>query len=208
MTVVDVGSNLGLYTVLLSRLVGPAGRVLAFEPDPGLFALLQRNCALNGCANVTAYNLALGSRREHLTLRTLLLNSGDNHLGDGGSRLFRRSVQIEVAPFDEVAPGVKPDLVKIDVQGWEWEVLKGMGGTLAANPGTDLYFEFWPEGFRRAGYSAAAMTAWLRELGFRLSTGQGSPELDEGAIATLTHRLTGLRHTDLFATRARSPLRE
>ena len=61
MTVVDVGSNLGLYTILLSRLVGPTGHVLAFEPDPDLFSLLQQSSLLNGCANVTANNLALGS---------------------------------------------------------------------------------------------------------------------------------------------------
>jgi len=64
MTVLDVGGNIGLYTVLLSRLVGPAGRVISFEPDPALFALLRENCALNGCTNVEAHNLALGRRHQ------------------------------------------------------------------------------------------------------------------------------------------------
>jgi FkbM family methyltransferase len=205
MTVVDVGSNLGLYTVLLSHLVGPTGRVLAFEPDPGLFVLLQRNCALNGCANVTAYNLALGSKRERLLLHTTAINSGDNHLGDGGSRLLRRSVQIEVVPLDEIAPGLRPDLVKIDVQGWELEVLKGMQGIFANSPQTEVYFEFWPEGYRRAGSSAAELLGWLRELGFHFYEATGSQELGEAAFAALTRRLTGLKHADLFATRDQGP---
>jgi len=201
MTVVDVGSNLGIYTILLSRLVGPKGRVLSFEPDPGLFALLQRNCSLNDCTNITAYNLALGSKREQLLLHTTALNSGDNHLGDGGSRILRRSVQIEVVPLDEIEPGLKPDLVKIDVQGWELEVLKGMRQILAGSPHTDLYFEFWPEGYQRAGSSADQVLGCLRELGFQFREAGGSRTLDGAALAALTHKLTGLKHADLFATR-------
>jgi FkbM family methyltransferase len=201
MTVVDVGSNLGLYTILLSRLVGPTGRVLAFEPDPDLFSLLERNCALNDCSNVTAYHLALGSKREHLLLHTTSLNSGDSHLGDGGSRIFRRSAQIEVGPLDEIIPGLRPDLVKIDVQGWELEVLKGMRALLADSPRTDLYFEFWPDGLRRAGSSAHEVVQWLRELGFRFCEAGSSQWLEDAALTALSRKLTGLKHADLFATR-------
>lgn len=114
MTVLDVGGNLGLYTVLLSRLVGPAGRVITFEPDPDLFALLQRNCAANACRNVEAHNLALGRERARLKLRRMILNSGDNTLGAGGRGWFRQEVEIDVVSVDELLPGVRPDLVKID----------------------------------------------------------------------------------------------
>jgi FkbM family methyltransferase len=83
MTVLDVGGNLGLYTILISRLVGGTGRVVSFEPDPDLFALLQTNTALNGCTNVGAHNLALGRKRDRLVLRKMILNSGDNTLASG-----------------------------------------------------------------------------------------------------------------------------
>jgi FkbM family methyltransferase len=202
MTVVDVGSNLGLYTVLLSRLVGPTGRVLAFEPDPDLFSLLQRNCAVNGCTNVTAYNLALGSRHGHLTLHTMVINSGDNHLGDGGSQLFRRSVPVEMVSLDEIIPGLKPDLIKIDVQGWELDALKGMRKIIVENPHTEIYFEYWPAGFRRAGSSAAEIVSWLRELNFGFYQTKDFRPLTEPAMAELTHELTGIRHADLFASRS------
>jgi FkbM family methyltransferase len=201
MSVVDVGSNLGLYTVLLSRLVGPSGRVQAYEPDPGLFALLQQNCARNGCANVSATNSALGSCRGRLTLCRLLVNSGDNHLGSGGGRLFRRDVEVEVVPLDEIASGPAPDWVKIDVQGWELQVLRGMSRLLRQNPDTCVYFEYWPEGFRRAGYAAADLLAFLTDLNFRLHRADTLEPLDAAALAALTRKLTGLKHVDLVGTR-------
>jgi FkbM family methyltransferase len=201
MTVLDIGGNLGLYTVLLSRLVGPAGRVITFEPDPDLFATLQRNCVLNGCANVEAHNLAVGSSHGRLLLQKLVFNAGDNHLAEGGSRLFRHAVETEVVALDEFLPGLRPDLVKIDVQGWEFEVLKGMDAMLRAHPGTDIYLELWPQGLRRASCSTEAVVHWLRDRGFKLYGAHDLKPLDDSALSTLSRELTGLKHADLIASR-------
>jgi len=200
MTVLDVGGNLGLYTVLLARLVGPAGNVVTFEPDPDLFALLRQNIALNDCANIEAHNLALGSTHSRLRLRRLILNSGDNTLGADGSTLFRREVEVEVVALDEFLPNLRPDLVKVDVQGWELEVLRGLSRLLtAAHPA--LYLEYWPEGFRRAGYAAGDLVAFVRQHGYRLQLADTGTELDAAGFAALDRRLTGLKHADLLAVR-------
>jgi len=201
MTVVDVGSNLGLYTVLLSRLVGPTGQVVAFEPDPALFALLERNCARNGCGNVRSRRVALGSGRARLAFSQLLVNAGDNHLGDAAGRPFRRSVEVEVQPLDEAAPSLAPDLVKIDVQGWELHVLRGMTGMLDRNPHVALYLELWPGGLHRAGDSPDELVAFLLRHGFTLHRADSLARLDPASLAGITQRLTGLRHIDLYAVR-------
>lgn len=203
MTVLDVGGNIGVYTVLLSRLVGPSGRIITFEPDPDLFACLQANCTRNGCANVEAHNLALGRQADRLVLRRLILNSGDNTLGRGGSTHFRSEVAVEVAALDRLLPALKPALVKIDVQGWELEVLRGMEQLLTGSPAPALLLEFWPEGFRRAGYAAADLVHFLRARGYTLRPADqpDGPPLDDEAIAALTRRLTHLQHADLYATR-------
>ena len=152
MTVVDVGANLGLYTLLLAERVGPQGRVLAIEPDPELFSLLRENCSANG-AVVDARQVALGQSPGRMILQRLTLNSGDNHLGAAGGTAFRRPLEVDVATLDALAPGLRPDFIKVDVQGWELKVLKGMEGTLRAAGEAQIYLEFWPAGLRRAGDS-------------------------------------------------------
>ncbi len=86
--IVDVGSNLGLYSILMARLAGPTGRLVCFEPDPDQFAALQQSCRLNAVANIECHNLALGSEPAELTLYKSIINSGDNHLGSEDQELF------------------------------------------------------------------------------------------------------------------------
>jgi FkbM family methyltransferase len=202
MTVLDVGANLGLYAVFFARLVGAAGRVIAFEPDPALFGLLRRNSTLNGCANITAHNLALGSRGGRAMLHKTIFNSGDNTLGTDGRRSFCREVPIDVVAMDEFLPALSIDLVKIDVQGWEFEVLRGMERILAACPQAGIYFELWPAGLRRAGCTPAEMADWLHVRGYKLYHAATGSELDEPAFAALVSELTGMRHADLLARRS------
>lgn len=202
MTAVDVGANLGLYSALLAQLVGPSGRVISFEPDPDLHALLVENCAANRGGSVEAHRVALGSAAGRLTLQRLTLNSGDNHLGSAGQAAFRRPVDVEVAALDTLMPGLRPDFVKVDVQGWELKVLAGMERTLRGSPHVAVYLEFWPDGLRRAGDSPAQLHAFVRDLGFRFFSCSGWGELDEAAFLALGQRVKGPRHIDLLACRA------
>lgn len=201
MTAVDVGANLGLYSALISRLVGPGGRVVSFEPDPDLFALLVENCAANGAANVEAHCLALGSVPDRMVLQRLTLNSGDNHLGSAGRAAFRRPVEVNVASLDALIPGLRPDFIKIDVQGWELKVLGGMERTLRESDRVGIYMEFWPGGLRRAGDSAQELYDFVRDLGLRFYSCADWRELDRPAFLALGSSVRGQSHTDLFASR-------
>jgi FkbM family methyltransferase len=205
MTVVEVGSNLGLYTVLLSRLVGPEGRVVAFEPDPTLAPLVVRSGAANGCGNIAVRAQALGRERGRQMLHTLAINSGDNHLSAGGGRWLRRSVEVEVVALDEVAPQLVPDLVKIDVQGWELEVLRGMERLIERCPRVTVYFEYWPTGLRRAGDSPEALAAFFTERGFTIFEVDTLKPLDGRGLAELPGRVAGLKYVELVACRQTLP---
>ncbi|HEY5078211.1 MAG TPA: FkbM family methyltransferase [Opitutaceae bacterium] len=204
MTAVDVGANLGLYSLLLAELAGPQGRIVAFEPDPELFSLLCENCAANG-AVVDARQVALGQSPDRMILQRLTLNSGDNHLGAAGGNAFRRPLEVEVAPLDSLVPGLRPDFIKVDVQGWELKVLKGMEGTLRAGGDAQVYLEFWPSGLRRAGDSPAELFAFLRGLGFRFYSCVDWRELDEGSFLELEGSVRGMNHVDLLASRKGPP---
>lgn len=124
-TCIDIGANIGLYTLLLAALVGPRGRVIAFEPSPATRYRLETVCA--GVPGVTILPFALGS--EDSVLR--LAQSEGTH---GWSTL--RSLNTEAATFSDVSvrrldevdevKGSDPiDFLKLDVEGWESEVVNG-----------------------------------------------------------------------------------
>jgi FkbM family methyltransferase len=174
MTVLDVGAHVGQYTLLASGLVGPAGRVVAFEPHPVLGPVLRRNVSRAGCQNVTVLPVALGRAPGP---GTLVLHPPDNF---GGSSLrpndasaHHARATVEVTTLDEALArlgGAPVDLAKIDVEGAELDVLEGARGTLAANPGIVLIVEFLRENPLRFGRTVEDLEARLRELGFQLFT--------------------------------------
>jgi FkbM family methyltransferase len=185
-TVADVGANQGIFTLLLSGLVGQSGSVLAFEPEPLLFRALSENCRRNGIRNIELFNSALSDRRGRATLHVSAVHSGDNRFdvapGPG------TAIEVDTLPLDDVLNGRRVDLVKIDVQGHEPKVFAGMDRTLRQNPAPVLVFEFWPDGLRQAGYDPNELLTSLGAIGYKLYVikGAGSLEaLEESDVSRL-----------------------
>jgi FkbM family methyltransferase len=105
-TVFDIGAHIGFYTLLLARLVGPAGKVLAFEPDPANFALLQQNVVLNRYANVALYNLALSSQAGSAALFLSGDNAGEHRLWQPAEA--RPSVPVPTSASTTSSPPTSP----------------------------------------------------------------------------------------------------
>lgn len=160
---IDVGANIGVHTLPLASLVGPAGRVFAFEPDNLNFALLKKNLAENGIMNVEAIQAAAGAAAGTGSLKRSDWNYGDHRL---------RSVrdgkgEIRIVPLDDVLETVAAGsvkFIKIDVQGYEAAVLRGARYTLARNPGAIVLLELSPALLREAGSSATELLQLLSEL--------------------------------------------
>jgi SAM-dependent methyltransferase len=113
-TVLDVGANIGYYTLLLSRLVGPQGRVFAFEPNPVALAKLREHVELNRARNVEVAAVALGERRGHGLFR---FDPGEAAAAGGGPPNFG-------------GWSGRVHFLKLDVEGLELEVLRGAGEIL------------------------------------------------------------------------------
>jgi FkbM family methyltransferase len=120
--VADLGANLGLHSIVLSRC---GFEVRAYEPDPTHYALLQRNLTLNGCANVRAVQAAVSRRDGSMEFVRVLGNTTGSHLAGAKPSpygdLERFPVRVEaLSPLLEWA-----DLIKMDVEGHEAEILLG-----------------------------------------------------------------------------------
>ena len=169
MTVLDIGANIGYFTLLFARCVGSGGRVYAFEPEPHNFTLLQGNVARSGYAWVTTLRQAVwraaGSQRLYMNPDNL----GDHRLIATGSE--RHSVEVPVVRLDDVfASGTdRVDFIKIDVQGAEMGALQGGQRLLTANVPLSLLTEFWPRGMRAFGDDPHEYLTMLRDLSFELS---------------------------------------
>jgi FkbM family methyltransferase len=163
---VDIGANIGYYTLILAKCVGPTGRVFAFEPAPVNFAVLQKNIEVNGYKNVVAVKKAVSDKAATANLFLAEVNSGDHRIFDSGDG--RRSIPIEMTTLDEflAEPSVFVDVVKMDIQGAECQALRGMRSVLARSKNVTLFSEFWPYGLRRAGDDPEVYINLLRELGF------------------------------------------
>jgi FkbM family methyltransferase len=199
MQVVDVGANIGLYSLLLASLVGPGGSILAFEPEPNLFAILRENCLRNNVTNIVPFPCALGQLKTVASFHRSAFNSGDNRLGQAS--LGHEMVTVKVERFDDLQPDSKPDFVKIDVQGHELGALSGMERALSANPAVRIFFEFAPAALRRAGTAPDLLLEFFRERGFELYETEGARLTKLMDSRQLLSHLRGGRYTNLLAAR-------
>jgi FkbM family methyltransferase len=137
-TVIDVGANMGFVSTMLASLVGPEGRVLAFEPSTHTVAKLHRVVELNDLDNVTVFNAGCGAVEEDVALHDVGTSSGvASIVGSGPVR-----ETIRVLPLDEVpeARESRVSLIKIDTEGFEPLVLEG-ATELISEQAPALYIE-------------------------------------------------------------------
>ena len=171
MVVADVGAHFGWYTLQAARLLAGYGKVYSFEPAPQSFALLQQNIQVNGFLEtglVELRNAAMADRSgtaglwlypEDSTHNTLFPDEGCSH-----------KIEVRTLTLDEALENeTHVDVVKIDAEGAEPLILRGMRRILAANAQIRILMEFAPDNLRRAGYAAEAFADEIRTMGLALA---------------------------------------
>ncbi len=157
-TVVDVGANLGLLSLILASLVGPGGRVIALEPSARTFAKLERTIERNGLSEVvTALNAGCGAEPGAVTLHQVGASSGNASIvgGDGPGE------EVALIRLDDLELPSDVALVKIDTEGFESQVLHG-GARLLAEQRPTIYIELGGHYLE----STLEAIALLEELGY------------------------------------------
>ncbi|MFZ2170253.1 MAG: FkbM family methyltransferase [Methylococcaceae bacterium] len=177
--ILDLGANIGWYTVIASRLIGEEGRVISFEPDKTNLTLLKKNVAMSGDVGaVKLMNIALGDREENAKLFISENNLGDHRLFCDGT--LRESINVQVRTLDSLfAKSVhKPTIVKSDTQGSEARILRGAANLFKEGWRPILILEFWPFGLVKAGDDPLELWKWLVSLEYSLyELSEGYPKL-------------------------------
>jgi FkbM family methyltransferase len=151
----DVGANIGYFSCLFGKLAGPAGKVVAIEPEPHNRKLLEINLRNNGLTNVTVHGCAVGAKDGMATLGIYKgANRGRHSLVDAEN--FGRSIEVPVRTLDDLAreADVKSwAMVKVDVEGYEPFVFEGGRETLSHTE--MLAMEYAPASWEKAGADVA-----------------------------------------------------
>jgi len=169
MTVVDVGANVGYFTLLAAAVTGPQGRVVAFEPEPRNAEILERNLELNGIwERVRVHRHAVLNERKKLDLHRNPRNQGAHTLfvADPARSPFPR-IPVETVALDDVIE-TPVDFMKIDAEGSEPLIFRGMKRLLDRSPKLQILMEFNTVTMKNAAVEPGEFFEQLMNLGFRM----------------------------------------
>ena len=169
MNILDIGAIIGYYTALFSQLAGVNGTVIAVEPDEESYKYLTKSVNSFNYKNVFSFRLAASDTKQKLPLYLSKDNRGDNRLYSTNKK--RNSIIVECLTVDELLKNnniENLDLIKIDVQGYEPKVLKGMRNIVKSSKKLIILSEFWPKGILEAGENPKEFLTTLRKMQFQL----------------------------------------
>ncbi|WP_238538982.1 FkbM family methyltransferase [Novosphingobium sp. AP12] len=178
MVVADIGANIGYFTLLMAELVGPAGRVHAFEPNPRLVELLNKSLMVNGFARwASVHQTALGDKGDHSVTLVVPPNTPMNaYILPPGAEAPPEGVEVPVARLDSRQDWQDIELAKIDVEGAEELIWAGAQGLLDSGKLRTVVIEFNPHRYGDPG----AFLERLSAHGFALN----HLTLDAGVVPT------------------------
>jgi FkbM family methyltransferase len=185
--VVDVGANIGWFTLLAARIIGPSGRVLAFEPFPSSFDHLKRNLSINDFSNIDLFPIALDYTDAviHLAAATV------ENQGSVSAFACTEGVSVPTRRLDDLlAPNQRYRLLKIDVEGAEMRVLSGAQSALSDGRFENILFEVNDRMLTRAGSSGAELLSLFRAHKYTLF------RLLRGGFTTPLLETTNLRENE------------
>ncbi len=165
-TFVDVGANIGTYTVPASAAVGPNGKVIAIEPHPFIFEYLKRNVAGNQLQNVLTVNAAVGATRKNALMRYEKDNPGQTHVI---SQFHAEATKVPMARLDDILSDLgiaNVAYLKIDVEGYELYVLRGAKRIIDGSSSIIIQIELVDSNTERYGHPAGDAAEFLFSMGF------------------------------------------
>jgi FkbM family methyltransferase len=163
-TVVDIGANIGYFSIIGAQKTGSHGKVYAFEPAPDNFRLLTKNAQLSGAANITCFRKAVAGERKSTTLYKGNL-PGQHSLHLQPYTNAGQPWTVDCVTLDEFLEGQMIGVIKMDIEGYEYFALQGMRRTIESSNDFTLFTELHPRILRSVGIAPLDFLARLESLG-------------------------------------------
>lgn len=206
MLVVDIGAHVGYYTLLAARTVGDRGKVFCFEPEPSNYALLLRNIEENSYKNIVPVQKAVTDTTGSIKL-FIAKDPGAHSIGS--DKPNQKVIVVDSTTVDDFFAGREHPihLIKIDVEGAEMAILKGMSNIITNNPDLKIFTEFNPENLRRAGSLPTEYFEKLVNYGFDIYLiDEKKQSLESAEIGHLMNMCRSIGYVNLLCQRAQKGL--
>ena len=176
--VLDIGAHIGYYTLQFANLVGPTGKVYAFEPEPKNFELLKKNVQINKHDNVVLIQKIVSDKDGIVEFFISKFDSIGNKLfksNEAGS-----SIKIESTTLDEYFKDLKKkiDFIKMDIQGGEGKAILGMKNLLKENKNLKIIQEWWPDALKQNNTKPEDHLKFLQHIGYKIYEIDGTIKKD------------------------------
>jgi FkbM family methyltransferase len=196
-TFIDIGAHVGYFSLMAAAKVGPDGTIYAVEAGPDNFALLCENVRVNGFENIHPIHCAAWDKEEAL----YFAENGPLGQVQDGPRKGREPITGQ--PMDWLFGHLRPDLIKMDIQGAEGKALAGMPETLAG--AAAIIVEIWPNGLAQFGSSHSEILEALEAAHFEaIVLGKETPRVADFDFFALAQPEPGRvgRHVEIYGTKA------
>lgn len=165
--VLDIGANIGYYTLIFAQLVGNSGKVYSFEPDPTNFKILKKNIFVNKHKNVVLENKAVSNKEGNLKLYLSTENNGMHRIYP--SKWCKESIDIHSIKIDSYFENEqKIDFIKLDIEGAEFDALIGMKSLIHKNKDLTIFIEFVPTSLKEYGTNPEDILDFFINEGFKI----------------------------------------
>jgi FkbM family methyltransferase len=211
MTVIDIGANIGLYTVIAAKLVGPEGKVFAYEPEDDNYEILKKNIEINKLSNVIPLKTALAEKVGAADLYLDLNNRGHHSFANSGKA--EKVIRVETDTLDHSLGKYhisNVNVIKMDIEGAEGLAFQGMSMTIAQSPDLMILTEFYPEIINKVGSIPSSFIMSLINTGFSLFSIDENTHTIQAIknIEEFINKFSGENeYTNIYAVKHRQPIK-
>lgn len=192
MKVLDIGANIGFYSMMFSKLVGETGSVYAFEPDKENFRHLKRNTI--GLKNLSINKIAVSNKSGKIKLYISKDLNVDHNTYDNGEK--RESVEVGTTSLDDFFNNNEIiNFIKIDIQGYDYFAILGGEKVIGRSKKIKILSELWPYGLSKAGVQPSVYLDLLKRFNFQI-------DLPEEKLKNINSKINdNMFSLDFFANR-------
>lgn len=169
MKILEIGANIGYYALIETTLAGPTGHLFAIEPSPYNFDLLKKNLSLNNIKNADLHQAAFGEKRAKVKFYMYDRSNLSSFIKREDMGMETTEIEVEMLTLDDFLSLKKVDFIRMDVEGYELEILKGATKVLSSADKPKLFFiEVHSELLHKKGSSAREIVETLAKYGYEV----------------------------------------